>query len=106
MDFNTLLENLRVAILTGDEEKANELAKISIDNNFDPQKIVDEGIRITMDEVGDRFATGEYFLPDLIRSGEATKAVIWVSPIFVRKYTVGIRETPIGSYVAIRSDLG
>ena len=76
MDFNNLLENLRLAILAGDVEKANELAKISVDNNFDPQKIVDEGIRIAMDDVGDRFATGEYFLPDLIRSGEATKAVI------------------------------
>jgi hypothetical protein len=32
------------------------------------------------------------------------KVLQWVSPIFVRKYTVGIREIPIGSCVAIRSD--
>jgi 5-methyltetrahydrofolate--homocysteine methyltransferase len=76
MEFNDLLENLKEAILTGDVEKANELAKLSVKKNFDPQKIVDEGIRNAMDEVGDRFETGEYFLPDLIRSGEATKGVI------------------------------
>jgi hypothetical protein len=39
-------------------------------------------------------------------STHALLAAEWVSPIFVRKYTVGIRETPIGSCVAIRSDLG
>ena len=76
MDFNKLLGDIQKAILVGDVEKANELAKISVENKFDPQKIVDEGIRNAMDEVGDLFETGEYFLPDLIRSGEATKAVI------------------------------
>lgn len=86
MDFNNLLENLRTAILTGDEEKADELAKVSVENNFDPQKIVDEGIRIAMDQVGELFASGEYFLPDLIRSGEATKAVIReLEPVLVKE---------------------
>ncbi len=36
----------------------------------------------------------------------AQKFLSWVSPIFVRKYTVGNRETPIESCVDIRSDLG
>ena len=76
MDFDVLLEDLRKSILMGDVEQANKLAKISVEKNFDPQKIVDDGIREAMDEVGDLFATGEYFLPDLIRSGEATKGVI------------------------------
>ena len=76
MEFNEFLENLKKAIFTGDVDEANQLAKIGVDNSFDPQKIVDEGIREAMDEVGELFATGEYFLPDLIRSGEATKGVI------------------------------
>ena len=76
MEFNEFLVNLKKAILAGDVEEANQLAKASVENSFDPQKIVDEGIREAMDEVGELFATGEYFLPDLIRSGEATKGVI------------------------------
>ena len=32
--------------------------------------------------------------------------LIWVSPIFVRKYTVGIQETSTESFVTIRSDFG
>jgi len=86
MELNDLLEKLREAILTGDDGKANELAKLSVEKEYDPQKVVDEGIRIAMDEVGELFASGEYFLPDLIRSGEATKAVIReLEPVLVKE---------------------
>lgn len=78
MDYNTFTEDLKSAILKGDGEKAEQLAKLSIDHDFDSQKIVNEGIRSAMDEVGDLFSTGEFFLPDLVLSGEATKAVIRV----------------------------
>jgi corrinoid protein of di/trimethylamine methyltransferase len=76
MDFKNFIKDLRMAILTGDVDKARELAKMSIDNKYDPQNVINEGIRVAMDEVGDRFSTGEFFLPDLVRSGEATKVVI------------------------------
>jgi corrinoid protein of di/trimethylamine methyltransferase len=85
MDLNNFLENLKSAILTGDVDKANELAKISVQNDFDPQIIINKGVRIAMDEVGDRFAKGDYFLPDLILSGEATKAVVSeLEPLLVK----------------------
>jgi len=59
------------------ELKEKEVLKIVEDRlsaNEDPLKILDDA-RSAMEIVGKRFADGEYFMPDLVYSGEILKAV-------------------------------
>ena len=66
-DFVNLLADLK-------EQEVMALAKKRIDSGEDPIKILDDG-RAAMAIVGKRFADGEYFLPELVFSGELLKQV-------------------------------
>jgi 5-methyltetrahydrofolate--homocysteine methyltransferase len=57
-----------------EEEKVIELTKKRIAAGEDPMKILDD-TREGMGIVGKRFAAGEYFLPELVFSGELLNSV-------------------------------
>jgi 5-methyltetrahydrofolate--homocysteine methyltransferase len=56
------------------ENKVIELLKSKLDNNEDPLVIMEE-IKEAMKLIGKRFENKEYFLPDLIMSGEILRQV-------------------------------
>jgi 5-methyltetrahydrofolate--homocysteine methyltransferase len=64
------------AVLHGRRTKIDGLLKEALDAGIPPADIIQEDLRPAMDEVGTRFSTGEYFLPDLILSAEAMKSAI------------------------------
>ena len=66
-DFVNLLADLR-------EQEILALVKKRIDSGEDAMKILDDS-RAAMAIVGKRFADGEYFLPELVFSGELLKQV-------------------------------
>jgi 5-methyltetrahydrofolate--homocysteine methyltransferase len=57
-----------------EEEKALEIVKKRLDDGEDPMGILDDA-RGAMELVGKRFASGEYFIPDLVYSGEILKSI-------------------------------
>lgn len=56
------------------EIKAIDLLKEKITNNEDPMVIMEE-VKTAMKKIGERFENKEYFLPDLIMSGEITRQI-------------------------------
>ncbi len=66
-DFANLLADLK-------EDEVLKLTKERIESGEDPMKILDDS-REGMGVVGKRFAGGEYFLPELVFSGELLKQV-------------------------------
>jgi methanogenic corrinoid protein MtbC1 len=66
-DFVNLLADLK-------EGEVLELVKQRLESGEDPMKVLDDG-REAMGIVGQRFADGEYFLPELVFSGELLKQV-------------------------------
>jgi methanogenic corrinoid protein MtbC1 len=66
-DFANLLADLK-------EDEVLKLTKQRIESGEDPMKILDDS-REGMAIVGNRFADGEYFLPELVFSGELLKQV-------------------------------
>ncbi len=74
-------EQCKEAIMKGDKEKAEELAKQVVDQKLDVNQIIDvfsEAIR----EAGDLFEEGDIFLPELMRSAEAMKVAMEIfSPL-------------------------
>ena len=71
-----LLDRLTQAVVDGEPEDAEELAKQALKQRLDPMACINEGLTPGMDRVGELFASGEYFLPDLIIGGEAMKMAL------------------------------
>jgi methanogenic corrinoid protein MtbC1 len=66
-DYVNLLADLK-------EDEILKLTKSRLDANEDPLKILEDS-RKGMEVVGKRFADGEYFLPELVFSGELLKQI-------------------------------
>ena len=71
-----IYEKLAQAVIDGEPEDAEELAQQALDQGFEPLDCINKGLSPGIDRVGELFASGEYFLPDLIIGGDAMKAAL------------------------------
>ena len=69
-----MAEDLVNALADLKEQQAIEIVKKRLSANEDPLKILGDA-RKGMEIVGNRFASSEYFIPDLVYSGEILKSV-------------------------------
>ena len=69
-----MAEDLIKAIAELQEEEALKITRTRLDAGEDPLQILDDA-KNALAVVGERFATGEYFIPDLIYSGEILREV-------------------------------
>ena len=76
MAVEKLFEEMTQAVIAGLPDKASKLAEESLRAGIEPLEAIDRGFKPGMDIVGDGFAKGELFIPDLMMSGEAMKAAI------------------------------
>jgi len=53
-----------------------ELTHLALENNISPETIITQGLTAGMQVVGDKFATKEYFIPDMLASAEAVGAAM------------------------------
>lgn len=74
------------SILKGDKEQAIELAQKSIELQYDPLKVIEEGFVKGIMKVGELWEEGSYFLPELVLGAEAMKAGLSIlQPILLQK---------------------
>jgi corrinoid protein of di/trimethylamine methyltransferase len=76
MSNDKLFEEMTQVVIDGVPDRARELAGKALDAGIDPLLAINEGFKPGMDVVGEGFANGELFIPDLMMSGEAMKAAI------------------------------
>jgi len=80
------LEKCFESILQGNKEQAIELAEKSIELQFDPLKVIDDGFIRGVKKVGELWEEGTYFLPELVLGAEAMKSALSVlQPILLQK---------------------
>jgi 5-methyltetrahydrofolate--homocysteine methyltransferase len=65
------LEDLKVAVLEGDDDLAMELAEKSLKEGIDPNKVMNEGIIPGIVAAGELWKTNDYFQTDIILCAEA-----------------------------------
>ena len=70
MEDKDLFEKLKQTIIEGDSEGLINLVQRSIEAT-DPLLIIENGMMPGMTEIGDKFSTGEVFLPELLMAAEA-----------------------------------
>ncbi|MDZ7844130.1 MAG: corrinoid protein [Anaerolineales bacterium] len=66
-----ILEELSTAVLEGDSAKAAALTQQGLDEGLSPQKLLNNGLIVGMDEVGVRFKRGDMFVPEVLMSAES-----------------------------------
>jgi len=69
-----MFEEIKQAIITGNEAQAVKLTQALLDRNTEPQKILSQGLVAGMDVVGARFKAYEMWLPEVILAAKAMKA--------------------------------
>jgi trimethylamine corrinoid protein len=69
-----LFAQAKEAIVQGDRQKAEEIARMALAEKIDPVEILQAGFIPGINNVGDCFGTGKLFLPDLILAAEAMRA--------------------------------
>ncbi len=73
-----LLKAMAQSIIDGEAEVAADLAKQAMEAGVEPLEAITKGYMPGVNEVGDSFACGNVFLPELVMAGEAMKAAIAV----------------------------
>lgn len=73
---NELLKQMAQSIIDGDADASVNLAKQAISEGIDPLQAITEGFVVGVNTVGDAFAAGDAFLPELVMAGEAMKAAV------------------------------
>lgn len=83
-----LFQKMAQSVIDGEVELAEELARQALAQGIDPLRAINEGFVIGVNTVGDQFACGEMFLPDLVLAGEVMKAAVAIlEPEMTRRGT-------------------
>lgn len=80
------LGKIKEAVLKGSKRNIVELAKAALSEGTEPKQILDEALLPGINEVGELFDSGKYFLPQLIAGAEAMKlAIEYLEPLLIEK---------------------
>jgi len=78
MNKEEMLAGMARAIVAGEKDRAEELAGEAVRNGLDLLEVIEKGYVRGIQEVGELWEKGEYFLPELISSAECMKAAMAV----------------------------
>ncbi|MDR1496543.1 MAG: corrinoid protein [Clostridiales Family XIII bacterium] len=70
MDFQELIESVK----KGDANTVATLVQQGLDENVDPQSILDDGLLKAMNEIGVKFKNNEVFVPEVLIAARALNA--------------------------------
>jgi corrinoid protein of di/trimethylamine methyltransferase len=78
MTNDELITQITQAVMDGDAGEASSTTRQALVADIDPLVILNQGLMAGADEVGKRFESGEFFLPELMMAGRALKAAMEV----------------------------
>jgi len=101
------LEELSRAVIAGDIDAAEELTKEAIASRIPVADILNAGLVPGLRQVGELFGKGEYYLPELIVSGDAVvRALDYLEPMMGKEGASYMGKYLIGTVQGDVHDLG
>ena len=101
------LSLLSVAIETGDRDKAIELTNEALSAGISPHDIIGIGLQGGMGVVGEKFSSGEYFLPDMLMAARAmTSSLEILKPLLEGTSLASMGTVVIGTVEGDLHDIG
>lgn len=92
-----LFASMAQSIIDGDSDLAVELAQRAVAAGINPLEAITEGFVKGVNRVGEDFACGEAFLPELVMAGEAMKAAVAILEPEMQKH--GTRRQILGKVI-------
>lgn len=101
------MEELSRAVIAGDIDTAERLTKEAIEKKIPVADILNAGLVPGLRQVGELFEKGEYYLPELIVSGDAVaKALEYLRPMMGKEGAAYMGRYLIGTVQGDIHDLG
>lgn len=102
-----ILEKVRQAIIDGESEDAQAFTQQALQAGLDALQVLDEGLMAGADYVGQKFETGEFFLPELMLTGRALKAAMNILTPALEAQDAGRERSRLGVVVmaTIQTDI-
>ncbi|MCR5346108.1 MAG: corrinoid protein [Lachnospiraceae bacterium] len=85
MSKEELFAKIKAAVIEMDDEAVESLCNEAITENFDATEVIREGLIKGMDRVGELYATGEYFLPEVLTASFALNAGVDILKPYMKK---------------------
>jgi 5-methyltetrahydrofolate--homocysteine methyltransferase len=102
-EFKTLND----AVLKGDMNAAMEETRNALDAGISVQDLLDKGLIAAMDDVGERFATGLLFVPQMLRSAKTMQECVKLIKPFFQEGNVTLKgKVIIGTVKGDLHDIG
>jgi len=76
MKESEIYEKMKKAIIEGNKDESERLAKEALEKKMDLLKVIEKGYVQGIQRVGELWEKGEYFLPELIASAECMKGAM------------------------------
>ena len=76
--MSEILKQLQEVVILGEPDQARELAVQALEAGVAPLIAIEEALNPGMEIVGDKYESGEYFIPDLVMAAEAMKGAMAV----------------------------
>jgi 5-methyltetrahydrofolate--homocysteine methyltransferase len=103
----TDLKPLYDAVLKGDAKASRAITEQALANGIDPLTLVNEQMIPAMDEVGRRFESNEYFVPELLVSARAMKVALeLIRPLLTARGNEPLGRVVIGTVKGDLHDIG
>lgn len=74
--MNEKVKEIRSLLITGQLNKINQLVQECLDEDVDPQIILNEGLLMGMDDIAKKWANGEAFIPEVLIGARCMNAAI------------------------------
>ncbi len=71
-----MLEDLKQAVLDGEQEKATQLTEKALNEGTDAERILNDALIAAMDIVGGEYERGDRYVPEMLISAEAMKGAM------------------------------
>ena len=101
------MQQLKEMVKTGKADDTVKHVKRLLDEGSSPEALMKEAMIPAMDEVGDLFQKGEYFLPEMLVAGEAMKKGLEVlKPMLIKSGVEPSGKVLIGTVKGDLHDIG
>lgn len=101
------LSLLSKAVVEGEREVAIQLTNQALTAGVTPQVVITRGLQDGMGVVGEKFSSGEYFLPEMLMAARATKAVLEIlTPLLEETDIPSTGRVLIGTVAGDIHDIG
>jgi corrinoid protein of di/trimethylamine methyltransferase len=100
-------QDLADSVFRGDAEKCGKLTLSLIDGGKSPVEILNEGLYVGMELVGEKFKAGEMFIPEVLRAANAMhEAMSALKPLLTEREEISKGTVVLGTVQGDLHDIG